>query len=97
MNSKRRGKAKAKPETDLFGEPVRPTPPLRKAVPRTDAHGGWCVAVRAAASTTYRYIGIYGTEGEAWQAIRDGVGAEPREEHEEMRLEVRFSVRRGLL
>ena len=95
MNSKRRGKAKAKPETDLFGEPVRATPPRRKAVPRPDGRG-WCIAVREPSSTTYRYIGIYGTEGEAWQAIREGVGAEPREEREEMRLEVRFNVRRGL-
>lgn len=85
-----------KPETDLFGEPLRPTPPLRKAVPRSDGRG-WCIAVRDPASTTHRHIGIYGTEGEAWQAIREGVGAEPREEREEMRLEVRFSVRRGLL
>lgn len=95
MSSKRRGKAKAKLETDLFGEPVRPTPPLRKAVPRSDGRG-WCIAVRDPASTTHRRIGLYGTEGEAWQAIREGVGAEPREEREEMRLEVRFSVRRGL-
>lgn len=95
MNAMRRSKAKSKPETDLFGDPVRSVLPLRKAVLRTDGRG-WCIAVREAASTTYRYIGIYGTEGVAWQAIREGVGAEPREEPEEMRLEVRFNLRRGL-
>lgn len=94
MSSKRRSKVKAKPETDLFGEQVRPTPPLRKVVPRPDGRG-WCIAVREAASTTYRYIGVYHSRAEAGQAIRDGVGAEPREEREEMRLEVRFSLRRG--
>ena len=93
MNAKRR--TKPKPEADLWGEPVRTTPPRRKAVPRPDGRG-WCIAVREAASPNYRYVGIYETEGEAWQAIHDGVGAEPREEREEMRLEVRFSVRRGL-
>lgn len=96
MNAKRRSKPKAKTETDLFGEPVRSAQPLRKAVPRSDGRG-WCIAVREPASTTYLHKGIYETEGEAWQAIRDGVGAEPREERQEMRLEVRFSVRRGLL
>ncbi len=95
MNAKRRTKSTGKPEIDLFGEPVRPTPPLRKAAPRPDGRG-WCIAVREPASTTYRYIGIYGSRAEAGQAIRDGVGAEPREEREEMRLEVRFTVRRRL-
>ena len=95
MNAKWRSKAKAPSETDLFGEPVRLTTPSRKAVPRPDGHG-WCIAVREAASTAYLYIGIYGSRAEAGQAIRDGVGAVPREAREEMRLEVRFTARRGL-
>lgn len=96
MKRPAKSKRARQPETDLFGEPVKSAPPLRKAVPRPDGRG-WCIAVREAASTTYRYIGIYESRAEAGQAIRDGVGAEPREEREEMRLEVRFSVRRGLL
>ncbi len=93
MTAKRR--MKPKPDADLWGAPLTPALPLRKAVPRPDGRG-WCIAVREPARTTYRYVGIYGSRAEAGQAIRDGVGAEPREEREEMRLEVRFTVRRGL-
>lgn len=97
MNAKRRRKVTPKPETDLFGEPVRPTSPRCKPIPRRDGPG-WRVGVREPGRTIYVALpGYYLSEGEAWQAIREGVGAEPREEREEMRLEVRFSVRRGLL
>lgn len=95
MSTPKKSKRARQPETDLFGDPVRSAPPLRKAVARPNGRG-WCIAVREPASTTYLHKGIYETEGGAWQAIRDGVGAEPREDREEMRLEVRFSVRRGL-
>lgn len=73
---------------------MKAAPPLRKVALRPDGRG-WCIAVREAASTIYRYLGTYDSEGAAWQAFRDGVGLEPREDREEMRLEVRCKMRRA--
>jgi hypothetical protein len=96
MKRKQKPKSAKPAEKDLFGEPVKPRLPLRKAVLRPDGRG-WCIAVREPTSTVHRHIGIYETKGEAWQAIREGVGAEPCEDREELRIEVRFSVRRGIV
>ncbi|MSU50396.1 MAG: hypothetical protein EXS37_15145 [Opitutus sp.] len=90
---RKRGRTKSA-ETDLFGLPLRGEP-LRKVCRRPD-RDAWCVAVREPAGTAHRYLGVFDSEGEAWQAYHDGLGAPVREDREEMRLEVRFSVRRGL-
>lgn len=87
MSAKRRSKAKTKQETDLFGEPVRPTLPLRKIVERPDGRG-WCIAVREPHETLYRYVGVYPTRGDAVRALLDGVG-KPIEDVEIVTITVR--------
>ena len=86
---------KSKPaENDLFGEPVKPRPPLRKIVARPEGQG-FDIAVRQPGGEAYvRLNAVYDTRAEAGQALRDGIGLEPRESREVMSLSVKFRGRR---
>jgi len=91
--ARRSSRAKA-PDVDLFGQPLRARLPLRKVVERPDGRG-FDIAVREPACTNFRHLGaVYSTRGEAWQAVRDGVGLEPRESREEIHVSVYFSATR---
>ncbi len=87
MSSKPSRRPKPKPETDLFGEPVRDPPPRLKPIERRDGLG-WDVGVfQLGTGSTYVGLGgVYATEGEAWQAIRSGVGSELRGRSETVRV-----------
>lgn len=76
---------KSKPaEKDLFGEPVKPRPPLRKIVARPEGQG-FDIAVWQPGGAAYvRLNAVYDTRAEAGQALRDGVGLKPRESREEI-------------
>ena len=72
-------------ERDLLG-PVPKRIPRRTVAPHPQ-RCGFTIAVREAGSHAARYVGFYPTEGEAWQAVRDGVG-KTHEDRETMQLSV---------
>jgi hypothetical protein len=68
----------------LDGEPVK-NDPIRTVVPRRDGPG-FTIRVRRSDSR-FDYVGVYASEGEAWQAIRAGEGKSP-EDRETVKLSV---------
>jgi hypothetical protein len=55
----------------LDGQPIKDEP-RRTVVSRCDGPG-WTIRVRVYGSAC-EYVGVYATEGEAWQALRAGEG-----------------------
>lgn len=85
MSAHKRPRKRKPVEHDLFGAPVlKPLP--RRTVVLHPQREGFTIAVRQA-GTAAIYVGIYATEGEAWQALHDGVG-KTHEEREAVRVTV---------